>query len=154
MATLYEISSEILGCVDPETGEIIDEEKLERLNMEFDQKVENVALWIKNLLADAASIKAEADALTSRRKVYENQANRLKEYLSKYLGGQKFSTPRVSISYRKSETVDVADINDVPKEFLRYADPEADKVKIKEALKAGKKLKGCRLVEKQNLQIR
>lgn len=59
MATLYEINEEILSCVDMETGEIIDAEKLGRLQMAFDDKVEGIALWIKNLLSDAAAIKEE-----------------------------------------------------------------------------------------------
>ena len=53
MATLYEIDEEILDCVDQETGEIIDPEKLAQLQMDFDKKVEGIALWIKNLLSDA-----------------------------------------------------------------------------------------------------
>ena len=56
---LYEINEALYGCVDEETGEIIDAEKLEALSLAFDEKVENIALWIKNLLADAAAIKAE-----------------------------------------------------------------------------------------------
>lgn len=59
MATLYEIDEEILNCVDQETGEIIDPEKLAQLQMDFDKKVEGIALWIKNLLSDAEAIKAE-----------------------------------------------------------------------------------------------
>lgn len=34
MATLYEIDSAIYECVDSETGEVIDEEKLNALMME------------------------------------------------------------------------------------------------------------------------
>lgn len=36
--TLYEIDSAIMDCVDEETGEIIDLEKLEALNIERDKK--------------------------------------------------------------------------------------------------------------------
>lgn len=41
--TLYEIDSTIMDCVDEETGEIIDLEKLEALNIERDKKVEGIA---------------------------------------------------------------------------------------------------------------
>ena len=113
MATLYEISNEILNCVDMETGEVIDEGKLSQLQMAFDDKVEGIALWIKDLLSDADAIKAEKDKLADRQRVCENKAKRLKDYLSGFLGGQKFSTPRVAISYIKSESVEVQDVSGV-----------------------------------------
>lgn len=113
MATLYEINEEILSCVDMETGEIIDAEKLGRLQMAFDDKVEGIALWIKNLLSDAAAIKEEKDKLAERQRVCENKAKNLKEYLSGFLGGEKFKTPRVAISYRKSKSVDVQDMETI-----------------------------------------
>ena len=46
--TLYEIDSAIMDCVDEETGEIIDLEKLETLNIERDKKVEGIAVAVKN----------------------------------------------------------------------------------------------------------
>lgn len=59
MPTLYEIDSAVMACVDEETGEILDEERLDTLLMERNRKLEGVALWIKNLESDAAAIKAE-----------------------------------------------------------------------------------------------
>ena len=100
-------------------------------------KVENIALWIKNLLSDAEAIKAEKNKLAERQKSCENKAKSLKEYLNTYLGGQKFKTPKVSISYRKSESVEVTDISKVDKEYLKAIEPEVDKTKIKKAMKDG-----------------
>ena len=57
MANLYEINQAIMDCVDEETGEIVDIEKLNDLHMQFDDKVENIACFIKNLLSDAKAIK-------------------------------------------------------------------------------------------------
>lgn len=154
MATLYEINEEILNCVDTETGEIIDPEKLSQLQMDFDDKVEGIALWIKDLLSDAAAIKAEKDKLNERQKVCENKAKNLKEYLSGFLAGQKFKTPRVAIAYRKSESVNVSDIWKIPDDYLKYKDPEPDKTKIKSALKAGVSIPGVELIENRNIQIK
>ena len=39
MATLYEIDAEIMACIDMETGEIIDAGKLEELEMECQEKI-------------------------------------------------------------------------------------------------------------------
>lgn len=38
MANLYEINEQILSCVDMETGEIIDADKLQDLQLAFPQK--------------------------------------------------------------------------------------------------------------------
>lgn len=154
MATLYEINEEILNCVDMETGEIIDVERLGQLQLARDDKVEGIALWIKNLLSDANAIKEEEDKLAQRRKVNENKAKNLKEYLSKFLNGQKFKTPKVSISYRKSESVEVTDLSKLGDDYLKFAEPTVDKTKVKKALKAGTVLQGVSLVENQNIQIR
>lgn len=154
MATLYEISNEILNCVDMETGEVIDEGKLSQLQMAFDDKVEGIALWIKDLLSDADAIKAEKDKLADRQRVCENKAKRLKDYLSGFLGGQKFSTPWVAISYIKSESVEVQDVSGLPEEYLKFSAPTADKTKVKKALKDGIKVEGAMLVEKHNIQIK
>lgn len=154
MATLYEIDEEILNCVDMETGEIIDVERLGQLQLAREDKVEGIALWIKNLLSDADAIKSEEEKLAQRRKANENKAKNLKEYLSKFLNGQKFKTPKVSISYRKSESVEVTDISKLDDDYLKFAEPTVDKTKVKKALKAGTVLQGVSLVENQNIQIR
>ena len=56
MARLYEIMQEIEGFefeVDGETGEILNADALDLLEIERDTKIENICLWIKNLRADA-----------------------------------------------------------------------------------------------------
>lgn len=154
MANLYEINQAIIDCVDEETGEIIDIENLNDLQMQFDEKVENIACFIKNLLADAKAIKEEEYNLASRRKSYENKAASLKEYLSDVLNGQKFKTAKVSISYRKSESVDIENMKDVPEEYIKIAEPTVDKASAKKAMKSGIEIPGLRLAESKNIQIR
>ncbi len=156
---LYEVEEEILKCVDIETGEIINEEALNALKMQRDTKIENIALWIKNLLSDAEQLKAEKNALAERERVTRNKAESLKQYLSNYMGGGKFSTSRVIISFRKSESVDVSDIEKIMKldnadNYLKYSEPTPDKAAIKQAIKSGVEIPGCSLVEKNNIQIK
>lgn len=151
---LYEIDNAIMDCVDMETGEIIDVERLSALQMERDQKIEGIGCWIKNLLSDAKALKEEKDNLAARQKVAENKAASLKEFLSKYLDGEKFKTAKVSISYRKSDSVDISANATVPEEFLKYAEPTLDKIGLKAALKAGKEFPGISLKTSQNIQIK
>ena len=160
MAKLYEINEELEKlweqAVDPETGEVNDDiyEQLEALQMEKDQKVENVALWIKNLKSDADQMKEEAKKLTDRATAATNKAERLKGFLEFVLNGEKFQTPRVNISYRTSNSVEVINIDKVPPEFLRLKDPEVDKTAVKAAFKEGHDVPGCGLVSKRSMTIK
>ena len=156
---LYEINAELLSCVDTETGEIIDIEKLDSLDLQMQDKIENIGCWVKNLLSDADQLDAEIKSLTERKRRKKNKAESLKKYLSSFLDGSKFESSKVSISYRKSESVDVADIEQIKllencDDYLTYKDPEANKTAIKEAIKHGVIVPGCSLVEKQNIQIK
>ena len=151
---LYEIDSAIMDCVDMETGEIIDMEALENLQMERDRKIEGIGCWIKNLLADVKALKEEKDNLAARQKAAENKAASLKAYLSSYLNGEKFKTAKVSISYRKSDSVNIAEGAVIPEEYLKYSDPTPDKIGLKAALKSGEKIQGISLVTSNNIQIK
>ncbi|RGS72034.1 siphovirus Gp157 family protein [Mitsuokella sp. AF21-1AC] len=151
---LYEIDREIESCVDMETGETIDTERLASLQMEKSKKIENIGCWIKNLTAEAAALKNEKDALAQREKVAKNKADGLKQYLAGYLAGQKFKTAKVAISYRKSEAVEIADEAAVPDEYRIPQPDKIDKTGIKKALKDGAVIVGAQIVERQNIQIK
>lgn len=151
---LFEIDNEIMNCVDMETGEIIDAEKLDKLQMDRDQKIENIALWIKNLVSDAEALKAEKMAFADRQRAAENKAASLKKYLSDYMAGEKYKSAKVSVSFRKSEAVNIVDMSQIPEQYLKVAEPTADKTGIKAALKAGEVIAGAELIENQNIQIK
>ena len=154
MAALYEINESIMALIDEETGEITDIEALNALQIERDTKLENIALWVKNLKADAEMFKAEKQAFEERQKRAEKKAESLKNYLASALEGQKFKTARVECSYRSSESVNVTDITVIPTEYLKFAEPTADKIAIKAAIKSGKEIAGAEIVSKQNLLIK
>ena len=148
--TIYEINEEILNCIDLETGEIIDIDRLNDLQLERDAKIENVACWIKELKAEAEAIKAEKLALAERQKVAENKAESLKKWLAYALQGEKFKTAKCSVSFRKTESVEVTDegLSNLMKEhdeLLTYKAPEPNKKAIKDALKDGLSVEGVRL---------
>lgn len=161
MANLYEINQAIIDAVDYETGEILDPEALDQLIMARDEKIENIACYIKNLTSDAAAYKAEKDAFAERERLAKNKAGRLRDYLSGFLNGQKFSSSRVSISFRRTKSVDIPD-NDL---FIKHAredgredlirmNPEPNKEEIKKALEAGEDIPGAQIVEKQSMIIK
>lgn len=156
---LYEIEQEIMSCVDMETGEIVDCEKLDALTMERDKKIENIALWVKNLEADAKAYKEEKDNFEQKQKSAENKAKSLKEYLTRFLDGTAYKSTKVNVSFRTSKAVDVFDISalmtiDDCDNYLKYKEPEPDKTAIKNAIASGVNVPGCKIVENQNIQIK
>lgn len=155
MASLYEIDQEILNCIDVETGEILDVEKLTELQMARETKLENVALWIKNLNSDMAAYKAEIDAFKQRYDAAKNKVENLKKWLTDILEGQKMVTSKVQVTFRKSESVQIADEELVPKEYIKQKIETApDKIAIKDAIKSGKAVAGCELVTNTNISIK
>lgn len=155
MASLYEIDQAILECLDFETGEILDAERLDSLQMERQEKVESVALWIKNLSADAIAFKAEKEAFVEREKAALKKIESLKNWLSWALDGQKFSTWRCAVTFRKSEAVEIEDDCKLPQYLLNEkVTYTPNKTAIKEAIKAGEEIPGCKLVERMNPTIK
>ena len=164
MASLYEIEQAMLECLDLETGEVIDTEMLDALRMERTAKLESVTLWIKNLEADVEAYKAEMESFAARRKAAERKIESLKDYLTKALGGEKFSTTKCAVSFRRSEKVEIlnedhfrswAVMNHRP-DLLTIAEPKISLTAVKNALKDGELLdgSGAELVQRNNIQIK
>lgn len=154
MSTLYEINEQILSCIDQETGEILDEKRLSELDMERTAKLENIALWIKNLTADASAFKAEKEAFALRERSAKQKAESLKRYLSSALEGGRFTTAKVEVSFRRSEAVEVDESLCPEKYMVKKVEISPDKNAIKAILKSGAKIRGCLLVTRQNIQIK
>ena len=165
MRALYDIDQEILACIDDETGEILDTAKLDALQMERERKLEGVALWVKDLSAEAEAVKAEADKLTARKRALDNKITGLKMWLLMALDGQKLKTPRCNVYQTHSQRVAiVGDEKDLiawlerntedPREFIRYKEPELRKDEIKKALKDGKEIEYAKLEETESVVIK
>ena len=155
---LYEIDNAIYECVDDD-GEVIDPEKLEELQMERDKKIEGIACWIKELSAEANAIKEEKLKLEARQRVAENKVKSLKSYLAYALKGASFRTAKVSVSFRKTETVEVTpdgleNLKAMRDDLLKYKEPEPDKTAIKQALKSGLSVRGVQLVQNTSTIIK
>ena len=155
---LYEIDNAIYECVN-EDGEVIDPEKLEELQMERDKKIEGIACWIKELSAEANAIKEEKLRLEARQRVAENKVKSLKSYLAYALQGARFRTAKVSVSFRKTESVEVTpdgleNLKAMRDDLLKYKEPEPDKTAIKQALKDGLSVRGVQLVQNTSTIIK
>lgn len=153
--TLYEIEQAMLDCAN-EDGEVVDIDRLNELEMAREEKISNIACWIKDCKAEAEAIRAEKKALDKRLAVAENKEKSLENYLKVYLNGEKYKDGRCSISYRKSVSTkidDDLDVNTLPDEYKRIK-VEANKTAIKDALDAGIEIEGCSLVENTSVIVR
>ena len=156
---IYEIDNAMMSLIDEETGEIKDFSAFEELQMQREEKIENTALWYKNLIAESKAIREEEKALAERRKSLENKAENLKNFINRTLQGNKFATPKVAISYRKSTAVEVDDefIDYAIKsnsDLLTYKQPEPNKAVIKEMLQAGFDIPHAELTVRNNMSIK
>lgn len=161
--TLYELTEQIRilseqEWVDPDTGEILDEDVANALNtltISRDEKIENIGLWIKDTLAEAEAIKEEKRKLEIRQRQKERLAESLKRYLDFVLAGQKFSSPRVAISFRNvvnGKTV-IDDPTLIPMAFQKVV-TEPIKSEISKAIKAGMDVPGAHLEDSHSVIVR
>lgn len=157
--SIYEIDDSIMSLVDMETGEIEDEERYDALQMERTQKVENIGCFYKNLIAEAKAMKEEEANLAQRRKAVENKAERIKNLLAYALRGEKFESPRLRCSYRKSKSIEVdASFVEWAQEhaddLLTYKEPTPNRTAIKAALADGREIEHAELVTNESLQVK
>lgn len=162
---IYEIDQAIeqliADSIDQETGETnLDLEALDALQLERGKAVENLALYFKNLMAEAEAIKAEEDKLKKRRESTLKTAERVESYLTYVLQGEKFKTPRVVVGYRTSSSVEVGDgfvewaAKNAPNLLRTTTKTEPDKAAIKDALKNGEDVKCAAMISKTTMSIK
>lgn len=156
--TLYEINELIAGFlashINEETGEIEGIEELDALSLARDEKLDSLASYYKDLVAEAKAVKEEKQNLDSRQKRLERRAERLKDYISYSLNGEAFRSPRNEMRFRKTEILDISEGAEIPEQFLRYKTPEVDKVSLKKAIKEGYELDGVHIIDRLSLSIK
>ena len=161
---LFELNAEleraVLESIDPETGEIIDLEKVEQLNLDLNEKVKNIGLFIINLRAEAEAQKKQEERFKAKRQALEKKADRLEQYLAANIDGKNFKFVEFVINHRPSTSVNITDniafemfAMEHP-EYAKASKIEPDKACIKLALANGIEIPGAELVTKNNMQIK
>lgn len=139
------------------------QDTLEAIEGEFDDKVDNIACFIKDLDAEADKIKEERDALKQREDAKRTKANRLREYLKDQMiaiGKKKVETPRNLVTLAKSaprvETDEefIAWAEKSADFLLNYEPPKPNKKAIQQAIKDGVSVMHVRLENRQALRIK
>jgi hypothetical protein len=141
------------GELTPELSEAlaITEEQLQNKSVAY-------SFVIKQIDSEVDIIDAEIKRLQAMKKTRENASERLKaniKHAMELFNIDEIKTPLVKINFRKSEAVEVDDVNQLPAPYkVVKVTEQADKMAIKEAIKNGADIIGCRIVANRNLQIK
>lgn len=165
MTALYELARDYREAADKLSDldlppEVI-EDTLESLSGDLEVKATNTAMVVRNIEAMAAAIKEAEAAMAARRKALENRAARVKDYLLANMvvaGVQKVECPFFKLAVRDNPpAVEIFQPEMVPLEYMRQPEPPPpapDKTAIKEVLKTGHEVPGCRLTVGKRLEIK
>lgn len=166
MSNLYEITGDLLQLqsmleddVDPE----VLADTLEAVQGEYEFKLESYCKVIKNLEADVVGIKAEEQRLSGKRKVLENNIERLKKAMFDSM--KTTNTPKVkgqlfTVTIQKNGgktpviTAPDADTSKLPDKLVIVTE-KPNLEAIRELLEAGKSIEGFALGERgESLRIK
>ena len=161
MSSLYELNARILTfeMEFDSDGVWCNEDVLDALQMERDEKIEQICLWIKNLRAEAQMVTDEAKNLTDRAKKLTNKADNLERYVAGNLDGKPFKTSKVNVTWRKSESVNITDESLIPDRFMdiqvvRKPVKKTIKAFLKEAEEKGEGVPWAKIEQKNNIQLK
>lgn len=138
---------------------------LEGIEGEFDEKVESIAVYIKQLAAEAKALKAEKAAIAKRQSQKEKSVENLKAYLlnsMKAINREKIDMPKAIVSIKSNAPSLIVDDeigfikwaqknND---ELLKYSMPEIRKNDVKTLCKSGESVPFVHMEKKVSLTIK
>nr|DAV53105.1 MAG TPA: resistance protein [Caudoviricetes sp.] len=138
---------------------------LEGIEGEFDEKAESIAVYIKQLKAEANILKFEKSAIAKRQSQKERQVKSLETYLfnsMKAIGRNKVDMPKAVVAIRNNAPSLVVDdeikfVNWAQKNndnLLKYEMPSIKKNDVKALCKKGEKIPFVHMESKQSLNIK
>jgi len=164
MTTLYKLTDQMQELsnvlADCENMEQAITDTMEGLELEFNQKAENILFLTRNLDSGITALDDEIKRLQARKKVISNKQDSLKEYLRSNMDKldiNKIECPLFSITLKKAgKIVIIDDINELPA-GLKVATTTitCNKNDVKKALIDGQKVDGAHLEDgKRALMIK
>ena len=176
---LFEINEIMMNLLEyhvDENGEIIEDEEsfnqlYDSIQLDLQTKLDNTNCLQKMIDGELSVIDKEIERLTIEKKARERKKEWLKNRVDYFIKQQftdengnvdeegihkyKLDLPHSKISYRKSDSVDIFDMDKLPKEYIKVKTEEKpDKVAIKDAIKSGEKINGAKIVTNYNIQIK
>lgn len=160
----FDIKAELLNalaeCINPETGEIVNPERLEQAQISFTDKIDGLILYAKEQRAKSELIKGTIADMEKRAKAYEKKAKSIENFVELLLDSNTYESTMVKISYKKSQAIEITDRTAFElfamehSEYLLETEIKPDKASIKLAIANGETIPGCELVTKNNMQIK
>lgn len=162
MRKLYEIENDLANIieigadryVDGESGEIFSKEDFDALQMEWQDKIEGVALGYKNEDAEAKAIKEEIERLTERMNRHKRKAEGYKNFLAMVLDGKKFETAKALVKPTKSKVCEWDGSFEGLEKYAIPQEPKFDRAQARKDMLAGVVVPHCTLVEKNSVSIK
>ena len=159
MPSLYELTNDFVQLSEIEDMENdAVKDTLESIQLEIEDKTENIAKLIKNITSDSKAIKEEEDRLKARRQSLDNKATYLKQYLHEQLefaGLTKIKRPTVTVSIQANPpSLKVLDPTLIPSHYMIPVEPTIDKKAMLSVLKEGKDIPGVEIFQGRSVRIR
>ena len=165
MATLYELTDTMKHLLDLAQSGDVDQETIDNtiesmdLTTDIERKIEGYAIVMDELKASNERIRNEEKRLAQRRRVQQNNYDRMRETLldqMKLLELDRVKTDKYTVSVRQNPVkVVVSDESNIPKDYFIEQRPKVDRKKLKEHLEStGEELDGVELTQDESLQIR
>lgn len=177
---LFEINESMINLleyhVNDDTGEVIETEEefnelYNSIQLDLHTKLDNTNCLQKMIDGEIDVIDKEIKRLTAEKKARERKREWLKNRVDYFVRSQftdengnlnteglnkyKLDLPHSKIGYRKSDSVEVTDIDKLPEEYIKTKiEKNPDKVAIKNAIKDGKEITGAKIVTNYNIQIK
>jgi hypothetical protein len=131
---------------------------LEGIEGMFNDKAVNVTKFIRNLEATAEAIKEAEEQMAKRRKAFESQAKRLRDYLKANMeaaGITNIKSPWFNLRIQKNPpAVKIVDERLIPSVFkAEIVTFKLDKASIKQTLEAGEEVPGAEMTQGTRLVV-
>lgn len=160
---LYEIKNEYLEALDSlnnmaEIDQAIIEDSMMAINQSLEEKIKNIAAYIKNLEAEAEAMKQYENNMNKKRKAVENKIQSIKNYIKVNMiacGITKIDSPEFNILIKRCKPSPlITDESKIPKEFYEVKYEEVlNKNKLMDALEY-EQIEGVEIQENFSLTIK
>lgn len=180
MANLFEINERMMALleygVDTESGEIVETQETfnalyDAIQLDLNTKLDNTNCLGKLLDGEIEVIDKEIERLQKEKKSRENKRDWLRKRVDNFIRSQftdddgnidieslnkyKLKLPHSSISYRKSNKVEIIDESKLDEKFIKVETiKKPKKTEIKNAINNGENVDGAIIVNEVSIQIK
>ena len=129
--------------------------KINALTLQKEDKIFNIAKYVKNLRVELAGFKEEKKRVSNMQKITESKIKSLENFLLFFVkSGEKFKNAQMQVSWRKSKMLQIDLSFIVPEKYKKWV-VSIDKTQITKDIKNDLFCDPkCKLIEKNNLQIK